>query len=545
MIKDVTNKEFKEAMFEISDSKAPRPDGYTACFFKKAWDIVGSDICYAVKEFFANRKFLKEINTTLIALIPKVNNACCVIDYRPIACGNALYKCISKILTSRNKGGLDKLVNLNQSDFIQGRSIQDNILLTRELLKGYNRKNSVKRCSLKIDIAKDYDTNPKFKYHAGCKGIKLTHLCFAGVLLVMCYGNVKSDKVVKEALVMFNIVSGLKPNMRKSTIFFGSMDIGEKNIILEVMPFQEGRFPMRYLGALFDSIRIVRIGSILQFELSSGLTVGIPFPLPSLLRAKTALRADFHDQKRLDQAPLINKRLSKDDCKQIIDKVKNIIADWKNKFLSHAGRVQLIAFVLRSMKLYWASVFLLPKLTVKDIERILKGFLWAQGDMARDKKDTLCVQWIHMVKLKKRSLWDIDIESNDSWIWKDLEALKIKIHDTNLRDDWASIVNSMASMGQNRVIKIILKNILFGAAVYLVWKERNRRLFTPVKREEKKDLLEAILEVIKFILVSLRVINSRGGDVGIWYSLYLERYGDYNLHNDAYSLSSLVIVDVG
>lgn len=36
--------------------------------------------------------------------------------------------------------------------------IQDNIFLTQELLKRYNRSGGVKRCCLKIDIAKAYDT---------------------------------------------------------------------------------------------------------------------------------------------------------------------------------------------------------------------------------------------------------------------------------------------------------------------------------------------------------------------------------------------------
>ncbi|GKB10356.1 RNA-directed DNA polymerase, eukaryota, reverse transcriptase zinc-binding domain protein [Tanacetum coccineum] len=134
------------------------PDGYYACFFKKAWEVVGKDVCQAVKDFFENGKLLKEINSTLIALIPKVAQPNNITEFRPIGCCNVIYKCISKILTSRIKKGLNKLVNLNQSAFIQGRSIQDNILLTQELLKGYNRKGGSKRCSLKIDIAKAYDT---------------------------------------------------------------------------------------------------------------------------------------------------------------------------------------------------------------------------------------------------------------------------------------------------------------------------------------------------------------------------------------------------
>ncbi|GJY46690.1 hypothetical protein Tco_0435753 [Tanacetum coccineum] len=56
------------------------------------------------------------------------------------------------------QGCLEKLVNINQSAFVPERLIQDNLLITQELLKGYNRKIGPQRCALKIDIAKAYDT---------------------------------------------------------------------------------------------------------------------------------------------------------------------------------------------------------------------------------------------------------------------------------------------------------------------------------------------------------------------------------------------------
>ncbi|GJX06151.1 RNA-directed DNA polymerase, eukaryota, reverse transcriptase zinc-binding domain protein [Tanacetum coccineum] len=40
MIRRISDKEIKEALYDICDNKAPRPDGYTAKFYKKAWDVV-------------------------------------------------------------------------------------------------------------------------------------------------------------------------------------------------------------------------------------------------------------------------------------------------------------------------------------------------------------------------------------------------------------------------------------------------------------------------------------------------------------------------
>ncbi|GJU45307.1 RNA-directed DNA polymerase, eukaryota, reverse transcriptase zinc-binding domain protein [Tanacetum coccineum] len=134
------------------------PDGYTSRFYKSAWRIVGKEASQAVREFFVTGKLLGEVNATPISLVPKILTPGKVSDFRPISCCNVLYKCICKIMTNRIKGVLGTLVNENQSAFIGGRQITDNILLAQELFRGYNRKQNVKKVSFKIDLPKAYDT---------------------------------------------------------------------------------------------------------------------------------------------------------------------------------------------------------------------------------------------------------------------------------------------------------------------------------------------------------------------------------------------------
>nr|GFD60807.1 RNA-directed DNA polymerase, eukaryota, reverse transcriptase zinc-binding domain protein [Tanacetum cinerariifolium] len=67
MIRSVSGDEIKKALFEIDGNKAPGPDGYSAQFFKDAWNVVGSEVCIAIKDFFKNGKILKEINATVIS----------------------------------------------------------------------------------------------------------------------------------------------------------------------------------------------------------------------------------------------------------------------------------------------------------------------------------------------------------------------------------------------------------------------------------------------------------------------------------------------
>nr|GMD03985.1 hypothetical protein DM860_011126 [Ipomoea batatas] len=154
----VTNQEIKDALFDVDDPKAPGSDGYSTAFFKKNWDVIGEDFMDAVKEFFHSGKLLKQINYTVIALIPKTQQANVVGNFRPISCCNVIYKVISKVLATRLNTVLPSIIDHAQAAFIGGRSMSDNILLAQELIRGYARKRISPRCMLMVDLRKAYDT---------------------------------------------------------------------------------------------------------------------------------------------------------------------------------------------------------------------------------------------------------------------------------------------------------------------------------------------------------------------------------------------------
>ncbi|PWA65179.1 reverse transcriptase domain, Reverse transcriptase zinc-binding domain protein [Artemisia annua] len=97
-------------------------------------------------------------------------------------------------------------------------------------------------------MARKIDQSHKFKYNKGCKEIQLTHLSFADGLLILSHGDYSSVKVISDALNEFIASSGLKPNIGKSTIFFGSVDAGEKQRILDILHFSIGKLPVKYLA---------------------------------------------------------------------------------------------------------------------------------------------------------------------------------------------------------------------------------------------------------------------------------------------------------
>nr|GEU28835.1 hypothetical protein [Tanacetum cinerariifolium] len=253
MVRDVTNMEIKEALFYLGDNKAPGLDRYSAAFFKGAWDIISADLCRAVKEFFTNGNLLKELNHTIIALIPKVTSPMRINDFRPISCCNVLFKCISKIIANRMKGSLINLVSQNQSAFVLGRRISDNILLTQELMHNYHLDRGQPRINgtlhgffkgkrglrqgdplspylftlvmeiLTLMLKRRVSMSNNFTYHKYCSHLNIINLCFADDLFLFAHGDTDSARVIMDSLNEFKNASGLVPSLLKSMAYFATL----------------------------------------------------------------------------------------------------------------------------------------------------------------------------------------------------------------------------------------------------------------------------------------------------------------------------------
>lgn len=117
----------------MAKRKSPGPDGFTPEFYVTAWDIVGKDVVSGILYFFSSLELPRIINSTAIALIPKVPNPSHMSQFRPISCCNTLYKCISKMLAMRMKVVMPSLISKFQSAFVPKRIIGDNIMLAQAI----------------------------------------------------------------------------------------------------------------------------------------------------------------------------------------------------------------------------------------------------------------------------------------------------------------------------------------------------------------------------------------------------------------------------
>jgi hypothetical protein len=161
-----------------------------------------------------------------------------------------------------------------------------------------------------------------------CSALSLAHLAFADDLFLLSGADCSSIAIFQSALDDFYLYSGLKPNLQKSQIFFSGVAVDLKRSLLAILPIPEGHLPVRYLGV-----------------------------------------------------PLISSRLRYEDCVVLKDRVLQRIMSWSNRLLSFGGRAQLIHSVLFNIQVYWCSLFILPQRILKEIEGMMRAFLWSGVDL--------------------------------------------------------------------------------------------------------------------------------------------------------------------
>ncbi|GAU40818.1 hypothetical protein TSUD_398020 [Trifolium subterraneum] len=142
---------------QFKSYKSPGPDGINFGFIKDFWAVLRGDIMRFISEFHRNGKLTKCINSTFIALIPKIDNPQRLNDFRPISLVGSLYKILAKVLANRLRLVIGSVISETQTAFVKDRQILDGILIANEVVDEA-RKSKKELMLFKVDFEKAYDS---------------------------------------------------------------------------------------------------------------------------------------------------------------------------------------------------------------------------------------------------------------------------------------------------------------------------------------------------------------------------------------------------
>ncbi|XP_060959162.1 uncharacterized protein LOC133030439 [Cannabis sativa] len=309
-----TEIEVKQALFSLSGDKAPGPDGLNSFFYKSNLSTLGKDFTRAMLQILNHQGDISHINETIIVLIPKKK----------------------------------KIPNfINQSAFLQGRQITDNILIANELIHAIHSRRSGKIGwdAIKLDMEKVFD-----RVEWSFLNQLLSHVGFPASfnsLIMRCLSTVQFRLSINGSLTnTFHSTRGIRQGDPLSPYLF-----------LLIAKGLSAAIRLQQTNTNFSGIQMCRGAQ----------------PLSHLL---------FADDSMLKYlgVPHCVSRVTNSIFHYLLQRVSSRLNSWNDKFFSRAGKETLIKAVVQAIPSFAMSCFRVPKSICQKIQSSIARFWWgSQG----------------------------------------------------------------------------------------------------------------------------------------------------------------------
>jgi ribonuclease HI len=405
-----TEEEVKVALFQMFPSKAPGPDGYPAHFFQRHWDICGKEITTAVLNIVTGKESAESINDTILVLIPKVPNPSLLSQFRPISLCNVLYKIASKVIANRLKVVLPDIISEEQSAFVPGRLITDNIISAYECLH-FMKRNRAKTNSfaaLKLDMMKAYDRVEWQYLEAIMRKLGFDH---HWISVVMGMVRTVSFSVLfnGQRLDEFRPSRGIRQGDPISPYLFllaaeGLSGLLKSNQSLHLSGIKVATSapPVNHLLFADDSLLFFKASVEGAQEVSYLLDVYCQASGQRINRDKSSIffskgcPSSVREEVKLS-LQVINEALTErylgmptdvghsknGTFKYLKDRIWSRIKGWLEKILSAGGKEVLIKSVAQALPVYSMACFRLPRGLCEHINSLIRGFWWGSREGKR------------------------------------------------------------------------------------------------------------------------------------------------------------------
>eukprot|EP00253_Pinus_taeda_P010319 PITA_10319 len=423
LCRKITMEEIEEAIRSMPNDKAPGSDGFTINFYKACWNTVKQDVWEVVEDSRRSGTILKSLNSTFLALIPKTEEAKTPDKFRPIALCNVIYKIISKLIASRMKTILPGIISEEQSGYVEGRQIFDNILLAQEMIHSLHSR-KIAGMLMQLDLSKAYDKvswryleailkafgfcsswinwvmalirSPRYSilingapsgFFAPSRGIRQGDPLSPFLFIILMEGL--SRTIAKRQVD--GKIQGLKPiRSLRATTHQQFVD----DTMLHGTPTVKEAVAYREILDLFSQAS----GMDINFSKSTIFFFNTHPTVQSHLARLLGFRISSLPSKYLG-APLSLKPWKKELWEGILANLKKKCSLWTVRALNLSGRLVLAKAVLQAIPHYLLSLLPAPKGILQQIRNIQRTFLWSGNG---EKKKWALVAWNKLCMSKSR-----------------------------------------------------------------------------------------------------------------------------------------------
>ena len=154
----MTRAECLKALKEMDSNKTPGSDGLPAEFYKIFWNDIADFLLGSINYAYKTGLLSVSQKRGIVKLIPKKDaEPYYVKNWRPISLLNCDYKLATKAVANRLKQVLPKPIDNDQTGFLKGRFIMENIRLI-DSVSNFTAAKNIPGLLVFLDFEKGFDT---------------------------------------------------------------------------------------------------------------------------------------------------------------------------------------------------------------------------------------------------------------------------------------------------------------------------------------------------------------------------------------------------
>lgn len=394
--------EIRSAFLAMNKLSSPGPDGFGPSFFSTFWATVATDVREVFDSFHDASIDLARINRAFLVLLPKIDAAIHPSHFRPISLQNCIMKGITKVLTTRLQSCIHSLVDADQTGFLSGRRISENIVYAADLLRCcHTRKTPT--IVFKIDFKKAFDSvnwrsliiilrargfdNKWCDWMESILSTGHTAILLNGVPgdWIRCRNGLRQGDPLSPYL--FIIVADVLQRLIRKAWRDGLL----AHPLVDDVPCPVLQYADDTLILCKASTEAAACLKTILDDFASASSLAINFhkscfiPMhvdPSdaaLMASALGCHISSFPQPYLG-LPLSPTKLPPSAYASLLSSFDRRLSGWRAQLLSSGGRLVLCNAVLNNLATYFMCSFLLPKSVLESIDKRRRAFLWTGTD---------------------------------------------------------------------------------------------------------------------------------------------------------------------